>query len=117
MPNEHWEQRQLAAALRRARVRFCHVPNGDRMNKKLSVMLALEGVHEGVPDVLVFDPPPAMPGGVGTALELKVVLGGAVSVAQREWLSALGQRGWATVIAHGYEDALRQLGDLGYPVR
>lgn len=71
------------------------------------------GLKPGVPDVLIFTPTALAPKGV--ALELKAAKG-ALSPEQRVWLERLSGLGWATVVAYGYEDALQQLGTLGYRV-
>ena len=49
-------------------------------------------------------------------LEMKREKGGVTSEAQAEWLGWFSERG-ASAVAHGAEDALRQIAAAGYPVR
>lgn len=52
-------QRRIVALLREARIDFCHVPNSTgRGNARKQGELAVLGVEPGVPDLLIFDPPP-----------------------------------------------------------
>ncbi len=41
---------------------WCHVPNEAKRGPKLAAMLKSQGLKAGVPDVLIFTPPPALPG-------------------------------------------------------
>lgn len=118
VPSEHSEQVVVVKALRRARLRFCAVPNGGMRDAQTARMLRAEGLVAGVPDLLIFDPPPGVLEAVGTALELKRADRGegAVSGEQREWLAALSARGWATLVGFGAQDALGKLRALGYDV-
>jgi len=79
-------------------------------------MLKASGVVRGVPDLLIFDPPPLREA-VGVALELKREKGGSVSPEQQRWLQELNARGWVAIVARGAADALRQLRELGFEVR
>lgn len=112
--SEAREQVTLARYLDAARLRWCHVPNGGRRDARGAALMRASGVKPGVPDVLIFTTTALAPKGV--ALELKAAKG-ALAPEQREWLEALAALGWGTVVAYGYEDALRQLGALGYGVR
>lgn len=111
--SEAREQVALARSLDKARLRWCHVPNGGKRDARTAELMRASGVKSGVPDVLVFDPPPALDKARGVALELKA-RGGALGPEQREWLSALGALGWVTIVAWGAADAERQLRGLGY---
>ncbi len=113
VPRELTEQVALAARLDRAGLTWCHVPNGGRRGRREAVALQASGVKAGVPDVLVFTPPPSGRGRVGVALELKA-LAGSPAPEQREWLERLHACGWATVVAYGCDDAVAQLRMLGY---
>lgn len=113
VPSELREQVALARRLTAAGLLWCHVPNGGYRSSREAAALAASGVKAGVPDVLVFTPPPAAPGAPGCALELKA-LGGSPSEEQRVWLAALAALGWATVVAYGCDDAVEQLRLLGY---
>ncbi len=111
VPRELAEQVALASRLDRAGLLWCHVPNGGRRGRREAVALQASGVKAGVPDVLIFTPPPA--GGVGVALELKAI-DGAAAPEQRQWLARLHVCGWATVVVYGVDDAVAQLRMLGY---
>ena len=113
--SEAREQVALAMALDRARLRWCHVPNGGRRDRRTAELMRASGLKPGVPDVLIFDAPPALPSARGVALELKARTGD-LSPEQREWLGALGALGWMTVVAWGAEDATARLRALGYSV-
>ena len=39
-----------------------------------------------------------------------------VSVKQREWLKQLEERGWVSVVAYGWRDAVAKLQELGYKI-
>lgn len=116
MVSELSEQVFLAKALRLRGVCFAAVPNGGKRTRREARALVASGVERGVPDLLVFDPPPARPGCVGTALELKRASGGVVSDDQRRWLAQLEERGWAVLVAYGAADAVERLRALGYPL-
>lgn len=111
--SEAREQVALARSLDAAKLRWCHVPNGGKRDRRTAELMKASGAKSGVPDVLVFDPPPSLPTARGVALELKVK-GGALETEQREWLTALGAIGWVTIVAWGAADAERQLRALGY---
>ena len=114
MVSELSAQIRIVRDLRRAKILFCAVPNGGRRDRRTAIMLKASGTVAGVPDLLIFDPPP-VGGFVGVALELKT-LGGRVSKVQKAWLEDLKNRGWASLVARGYMDAVSQLQKLGYEV-
>ena len=113
MPSELSEQVNLARELDRAHICWFHVPNGGSRKGREAVSLRLSGVKAGIPDVLIVDRPPSYPSLPGVALELKS-LKGHTSPEQEHWLRAFASRGWATIVAYGYEDAIAQLRVLGY---
>ena len=116
-PSEAAEQSWVVAELRRARLLFCAVPNGgSRGGAREAAGLKRGGVVAGVPDLLIFTPPPLWPGARGTALEMKRTgLGyGAVSEEQRGWLGDLNDLGWYVVVGYGAQDALKKLKAVGY---
>lgn len=118
-PMEEFEQRALAAWLdsRRVggeRVLWTHPPNGGKRGKATAAKLKREGVKAGVPDALIFTPPPAHPGARGVALELKRQRGGRVSDEQEEWLGRLAALGWVTLVCKGATAAQKALQELGY---
>jgi len=115
-PSELSEQIVLVRALRRRGVWFCAVPNGGKRNRNEAARLKAAGVERGVPDLLIFDPPPKRPDKHGCALELKRqgARSSSLSLDQTRWLSALSDRGWDVIVAYGAVDALAQLKALGY---
>ena len=56
-------------------------------------MQKARGVKAGVPDVLIFDPPPLVPAARGAAIELKSSTG-TTSAEQDVWLARLAAAGW-----------------------
>lgn len=93
---------------------WAHVPNGGKRHIAIARQLRAAGVKSGVPDVLIFDPPPLGDRRVGVALELKQPDGGSASKNQERWLEGLGKRGWVTLVCHGAESAKLALMELGY---
>ena len=59
--SESSEQITLVRKLRRSGVQMCAVPNGGRRTMREARILLREGVEPGVPDLLIFDPPPVDP--------------------------------------------------------
>ena len=113
VPTEHQEQVELVRWLRVHGVLHCHVPNGGRRGRREAIRLKAAGVEAGVPDLLLFDPPP-IGGSCGVALELKRRKGGRTSPKQERWLRELEARGWVALVCHGAEEAIQELERLGY---
>jgi hypothetical protein len=78
------------------------------------VKLKKAGVKPGVPDIIIVTPPPAFPDKKGTVIELKRRIGGTVSDEQEDWLGALNDLGWYTVVCRGYDEVVKVLRDCGY---
>lgn len=112
-PTEESEQLRLAAWLDERRVCWTHVPNGGARHPATAVKLKAAGVKPGIPDILIFDRPSKFEYYVGVAIELKRCRGGKVSAEQQRWCDALRMRGWRALIAHGANDAIRELELLG----
>lgn len=110
-------QQVVARYLDLAGVLYCHVPNGGYRHPATAARLRSQGVKAGVPDIMVYDAPPRVPGTVGAAMELKRTKGGRVSPAQQAWLRGLANAGWATAVCHGVDEALAMLRDWGYEPR
>ena len=77
-------------------------------------LLRLQGLHRGVPDVIIFSPPPKAPGFVGTAIELKRLHGSKTSAEQVMWLGELCRLSWRTAICRGADAAIDLLREAGY---
>ena len=111
--SENSEQMVLVRWLRRNRILFCAVPNGGYRNVREARTLKRTGVIPGVPDILIFD---SVGEYVGCALEMKRegATQSSVRKEQRQWLSDLAERGWATLVGFGSDDAVEKLRELGY---
>ena len=112
-PEEH-EQLALVQWLELHKIKYTHVPNEGKHKVQYRVKQKRLGVKAGVPDLLIFDPPPANLENVGTAIELKRREGGRVTPEQSAWLCALHDRGWAVAVCRGASEAIEFLESLGY---
>ena len=112
------EQIEVVKRLRLARLLYCHVPNGGKRGRREEVLLKAAGTVAGVPDLLIFDEPPASPWQVGCALEMKRegARPSRVSAVQRQWLAELSERNWLCIVGYGAQDALVKLREAGYGV-
>ena len=118
-PSESLEQQHLALWLDSRRVDgrkllWAHVPNGGARSGRVGAALKKEGVKPGVPDVLVFTPPPNGSVVRGVAIELKRKTGGVASDDQKQWMADLRLNGWIASIAHGADEAIDFLTELGF---
>ncbi len=127
VPTEYQECTTLAAWLDYHRVLYTHVPLGGKRDKREAMNLKRIGAKAGVPDYLIFTPPPNLvlaedqtgpepffvrPRGI--ALEMKRQSGGRVEPRQRRWMANLERVGWVCLVARGAADAIDQLQALGY---
>jgi hypothetical protein len=77
IPTEEQEQETLADLLDRVKyqgrpLRWCHVPNGGKRHIGTAVKMKKAGVKAGMPDILIFDAPPAVRWAFkGAVIELK----------------------------------------------
>ena len=115
-PSEHHEQCEVVKHLRTAKIRFCAIPNAGKRPRGQGARMVAEGLEAGVPDLLIFDPPPNLKGRKGVAIEMKAIDGKKPSDEQFHWLSSLVALGWETKIAFGAQEALSWLNSLGYRV-
>lgn len=113
---EHPEQVVVAQWLDRAGIVYCAVPNGGHRHPSVANKLRDEGVKPGVPDILIFTPPPNSPTAPGTALEMKKPKGGRLSEDQARWRDLLTALGWEWRQGNGAAEALKALNALGYRV-
>lgn len=115
---ERPHQIAVAKYLDWAGVLWLHPPNEGVRSPRQGAMLKACGLKPGVPDILILDPPPALQGSPGAAIELKPTRDEAprarMSREQREWLGQLAQLGWATACARGAQEAIAQLRAWGY---
>jgi hypothetical protein len=118
--DEHTAQADVVRWLESNSVLFCAVPNGswlagDKLRRaRQMTKLKAEGLRSGVPDLLIFTPPPACPGAVGAALEMKREGGDKPSEKQLWWLDWLGRLGWQCSVQYGAAAAISWLESLGY---
>lgn len=117
-PTEADIQRELAKALDAANLLWTATANGGKRDKRTAASLKAQGLKPGVPDILIFTPPPSGIG-CGMALELKRDAGqgkqrGRLSPHQRIWLEELRALGWRAEVAYGYDHALEILRGAGY---
>lgn len=101
-------QARLVAELRAAGLRFCHVPNEGKVSRRAATLRAAAGVESGVPDLLIFTPPPLFPSCVGAAIELKIKPH-RPTAEQLQWLRDLYSVRWAVDLVSGVDaqDAIR----------
>jgi hypothetical protein len=111
VPTETDELRMLGQWLDAVGLVWCHVRNEGRPTARNMV-----GIQPGVPDVLLFSPPPSCGATCrGVAVELKRESGGRTSRAQRAWAFALRECGWTVFLGcRGATKAIECLRDLGY---
>jgi len=112
------DQKALAQLLDSIRVDgrpilWCHVPNEGRRDKLYAIELRRRGVKPGVPDVLIFDPPPECPFYAGMAIEMKT-RDGTLNNNQKAWLDGLSNLGWLVAVCYGIDEAIRALRETGY---
>jgi hypothetical protein len=82
-------------------VRIFAIPNGEARSRTTGARLKLEGVSPGVPDLFI----PAW----CLWIEMKRANGGTVSAAQKDWHVYLRTIGHRVIVAHGFEDARKQV--------
>ena len=79
-----------------------HIPNGGSRTKAEAGRFRAMGVKPGVPDLFL----PVARGGLhGLYIELKRQEGGRASAAQKGWMKALEDQGYAVHLCHGWEYA------------
>ncbi len=108
------EQKALVDLLTLARIDFYHIPNGGYRPKATGKSLKKAGVKSGVPDLCIITPPPFRHDYRGVYVEMKRVRGGVVSEKQKDWIAILTGHGYCVIVAHGWQDAAKQLRALGY---
>ena len=105
--------RLVISALHCSGVCVIHVPMGGKRTQNSGRVMRSLGAPRGFPDLVILDPPPALPDKVGTALELKTV-GGRLAPEQKVWMHRLKERGWHVGVTYGDEQAFAFLTEAGY---
>jgi hypothetical protein len=82
-----------------------HVPNGGSRNVVEAKRLKAQGVKPGVPDLVL---PVARGKYHGLYIELKT-LRGRVSDAQKQWIDALRNQGYAAIVCRGADEAIAMI--------
>lgn len=114
VPTEANEQMVVVDWLRWHGLLFSATANGIYTHPVSMSKMKRLGVSPGLPDILLFTPPPAYPGVVGVSIELKRRKGGIVSHEQLEWKEKLQKVGWLSYIALGADQAIEILEACGY---
>ena len=115
---EQQAQIELAKILDKSSLLWTATANGGKRDARTASTLKKTGVKAGVPDILIFSPPPSGVG-VGLAIELKRAKQGKrpkgrVSESQRIWLEQLRANGWRGEVAYGLQHAIEILEGAGY---
>jgi hypothetical protein len=113
-PLEESEQSVVVDWLKLHNICFHHSPNGGVRHITTAMKLKRQGTSAGFPDLIILDPPPAYPGKVGAAIEMKRRKDSHTSSEQLEWLQKLSDRGWLTFVCKGADVALEILETCGY---
>lgn len=121
---EHDAQRTVVQVLRLSGVPFSGSLNGVHLTAIQASLANASGMEAGDPDLTIWRAPPALPGCVGMALEMKARdlapktdRAGEFSGArpeQRARLEMLRANGWHVVVAYGADDALAKIRAAGY---
>jgi hypothetical protein len=93
---------------------YTHVANEDVGPLKRGAQTKSMGRKPGVPDYLIFTPPPKYPHVRGVAIELKRREGGRTSAAQSSFLEKLNTAGWRAAVCPGAANAVDFLRRLGW---
>lgn len=88
-------------------IMFCATVGGVRLSMNQAKRMKAAGYLAGIPDMLFFEPRGEH---VGLAIELKAKRG-RVSVAQREAIARLNERGWRAVVCTGFDECVAVLRD------
>ncbi len=84
-----------------------HIPNGGKRSKTEAVRFKLAGVKAGVADLFL---PLPIPGySAGLYIEIKSTEG-KPSKEQNEFLNDMNEAGYDTLVSHGPDPAIRELG-------
>lgn len=115
---EYKEQVTVAKWLDYNGVDWFHVPNERNTSQKRGRQMKMAGVKSGVPDIVIPEPPPALPSDVcGAVIEVKRrdASPSDVTENQADWLDKFAKYGRVTAVCLGADQAINQLEQWGYP--
>ena len=92
---------------------WMHPPNEGRRSPRAGAYNKLMGVKRGVPDIIIFTPPPSDPDVRGVAIELKHGKSYPTKH-QKEWLNRLKSIGWEARVCRGVGEAIDFIREMGY---
>lgn len=123
---EHEQQVIVARVLELARIPFSASLSGVNLTMAQRGMAKARGVQAGDPDLMLHRAPPAHPGRLGMAVEMKTIdlmpkTGRAMKWSgaephQRDRLQVLEDEGYVCVVGYGATDALEKIRAAGYPL-
>lgn len=123
---EHDQQVIVAQVLMLARIPFSASLSGVNLTKAQRGMAKARGVQAGEPDVIIHRPPPAHPGLIGMAVEMKTIdlmpstdramKWSGAQPHQRERLQELENERFLAVVGYGADDAIEKIRAAGYPL-
>ena len=111
--NEDTIQKQIVQWLTIRGVCFCAIQNERKRTFSQAEWAKQMGLKSGVPDLLIFTPPPKLPGKIGFALEIKTERG-RMTPNQKIWADMLKQSGWHTAAPRGFDATIAELVRVGY---
>lgn len=130
-PSHYAECKALATWMDNREIIYCHVPNEAALDEVVGRRIKEQGGKKGVPDFLIFSPPPNwrahmvlhtprdLPWGLqmprGVAIEMKKRDREKPSKDQAWWLETLASLGWLTKLCNGGAEARAFLMELGFP--
>lgn len=120
-PTEYAEQGRVCDWLKLMKVLYAAIPNGAYLSGSGSErgirwrQMARIGAKVGVPDLVIFTPPPTKPAS-RVAVEMKRVREAKprLSDEQQAWHTMLAGESWIVVVGYGADDAIEKLTELGY---
>lgn len=83
-----------------------HIANERKCSPQQGQFLKRKGVKPGVPDLCL---PVARGGYHGLYIELKRAVGGILSDEQKWWIDELISQGYAAIVCHGADEAIRAI--------
>ena len=85
---------------------YCASAGGMRTSYLQAVKMKRTGYVKGFPDLFIYEPRGAF---FGLAIEMKKEKGGTASPEQKRWQEQLRNRGYASYICKGSEEAIKQI--------